>query len=116
MEPKRIKERRRDARKDLVIGVAYQTVDEVFTDFSTNINDGGMFIETRKRHKPGASVRLEFSLPGSERPVNVWGRIAWLRSPDEAEQEPPGIGIQFEDLSAEARDEINRIVRKLRVA
>jgi len=114
MEPKRIKERRRQPRKPFVIGVNYQTVDEVFSDFSSNINDGGMFIETRKRHKPGASVRLEFSLPGSERPIHVWGRIVWVRTPEEAGQEPPGIGVQFEDLSAEAREQINGIVKKLR--
>jgi uncharacterized protein (TIGR02266 family) len=114
MEPKRIKERRRQARRPFVIGVRYRTVDEVFADFSGNINDGGMFIETRKRHKPGASVRLEFSLPGSERPVNVWGRIAWVRTPEESHLGPPGIGVQFEDLSDEAKEEINRIVRNLK--
>jgi type IV pilus assembly protein PilZ len=89
-------------------------VDEVFSDFSSNIHDGGMFIETRKRHRPGSSVRLEFSLPGSDRPVHVWGRIAWVRTAEEARLGPPGIGVQFDDLSLETREEINRIVKRLR--
>lgn len=114
MVPKRIKERRRFERAPFVIRVDCRTVDEFFSDFSSNINEGGMFIETPKEHTPDTPVRLEFRLPGSEDTVTVNGKIAWVRKHEEALQGPPGVGIQFESLSVEAKETINRIVRNLK--
>ena len=67
-------ERRRSDRADLVVRVTYQTVDELFTDFARNINEGGMFVETERPPPVGAEVSLEFNLPGSDEPVAVAGR------------------------------------------
>ena len=114
MVPKRIKERRRFERTPFVIRVDYQTVDEFFSDFSSNINEGGIFIETTKVHKTDAPVQLEFNLPGSTDTVTVNGRVTWVRKHEEALQGPPGVGIQFEGLSVEAKEAINRIVRNLK--
>jgi uncharacterized protein (TIGR02266 family) len=114
MGPKRIRERRRFDRSPFVIRVDYRTVDEFFSDFSSNINEGGMFIETSKPHTPDTPVRLEFKLPGSADTVTVNGKVAWVRKHEEALQGPPGVGIQFESLSIEAKDAINRIVRNLK--
>jgi type IV pilus assembly protein PilZ len=110
-----IQERRRSRRRPFVIHVNYSTVDEVFSDFSENINEGGMFIVTTKHLEPGAEVRLEFSLPGGEQPVRVKGKVVFVRSPEEATMGPPGIGVQFGDLDPEAREQINEIVKNLRV-
>ncbi len=116
MQTKRaIQERRRSRRRPFIIRVNYSTVEEVFTDFSENVNEGGMFIVTTKHHEPGAEVRLEFSLPGGDQPVRVKGRVVFVRSPEEATAGPPGIGVQFEDLDPRAKEQINEIVRSLRV-
>jgi DNA repair protein RadC len=114
METKRIVEQRRSKRKPLVIQVEYGSVDEFFSDFSSDINEGGMFIETAKKHVPGSTVRLEFALPGSSKPVTVNGRIIWVRKREAVAEGPPGIGIEFEDLSDETKQEINKIVISLR--
>jgi len=39
-------ERRRSERVDLLVRVDYKTVDELFSEFARNINEGGMFVET----------------------------------------------------------------------
>ncbi len=114
MGPKRIRERRRFDRTPFVIRVDYRTVDEFFSNFSSDINEGGMFIETTKTHTPDTPVRLEFNLPGSADTVTVNGKVVWVRKHDEALQGPPGVGIQFESLSVEAKEAINRIVRNLK--
>ena len=110
----RVAERRRADRMPLVIRVSYATVDEVFTDLTENFNAGGMFIQTAKKHVPGTPVRMEFALPGSSEPVRVAGKIVWVRDSSPGADGPPGIGVQFDSLPPETKDQINRIIRSLR--
>jgi uncharacterized protein (TIGR02266 family) len=116
MTQTRLKERRRYVRKPVVIRVDYRTVDEIFSDFTENIHEGGMFLQTAKPPKLGARVQMEFMLPGSDEPVHVSGTVTWIRGTDAAKGDPPGIGIQFDDLDPAARAQINSVVMRLRLA
>lgn len=64
-------ERRRWERTDLVVRVDYKTVDELFSEFARNINEGGLFVETENPPSLGASVALQFQIPGSDEPIQV---------------------------------------------
>jgi type IV pilus assembly protein PilZ len=106
-------ERRRWQRTELVVRVDYKTVDELFSEFARNINEGGLFVETDSPPSLGASVALEFQIPGSDEPIQVMGRV--VRVCDDKDREGPGMGIEFENLDAQSRDLINELVRQLRV-
>ena len=106
-------ERRRSERIDLVVRVDYKTVDELFSEFARNINEGGMFVETEAPPDLGSPVALQFRIPGSEDPIQVVGRVARVAVGDH--QEPPGMGIEFENLDEQSRELINHLVRNLRV-
>jgi len=106
-------DRRRSERVDLVVRVDYKTVDELFSEFARNINEGGMFVETESPPEVGSPVALQFSIPGSDEPIQVMGRVVRTASGDPRDR--PGMGIEFEDLDAQARDLINELVRNLRV-
>ena len=101
-------ERRKSDRTDVVVRVDYQTVDELFSDFARNINEGGVFVETDRHHPIGTEVQLEFKIPGSDDPLEVTGRVVRDQS------EPRGVGIEFDDLDGQARQRINQLVRDLR--
>ena len=105
-------DRRRSAREDLKIPVDYSAVDAFFSEFTTNVNEGGMFIATETPSPLGTEVALEFRLPGLERPVNVPGRVAWIS--DGKGEAPVGMGIEFRELVPEVRVTINELVRRLR--
>ena len=105
-------ERRRAERADLVVRVDYQTVDELFSEFARNINEGGVFVESESPHPLGTRVDLQFKLPGSDEPVQVTGSVVRM-SPGSAD-EPSGMGIVFDDLDKETRQRINELVRRLR--
>jgi DNA repair protein RadC len=107
-------DRRKSQRADLVVRVDYQTVDELFSDFARNINEGGIFVETTTPHPLGTAVDLRFTLPGSEEPVRVKGSVVHVSSGEGGE--PPGLGIEFENLDGPTRQRINNLVRKLRAA
>jgi type IV pilus assembly protein PilZ len=106
-------ERRRSGRIDLVVRVDYKTVDELFSEFARNINEGGMFIETETPPEVGAPVALQFRIPGSEEPIHVMGRVVRASLGDH--REPPGMGIEFDNLDAQSRELINQLIRSLRV-
>jgi uncharacterized protein (TIGR02266 family) len=105
-------ERRRSPRSPLVVRVSYSTVDALFSEFTRNINEGGLFIETETPPPPDTRVALQFQLPGSDEPIQARGRVTWVR-PRTAD-EPPGMGVEFEHLSSEAHRRIDGLVRRLR--
>jgi len=106
-------ERRRAQRVDLVVRVDYKTVDELFSEFARNINEGGMFVETESPPEAGAPVALQFRIPGSAEPIQVMGRV--VRSSVGERGDPPGMGVEFDDLDDQSRELINHLVRSLRV-
>jgi uncharacterized protein (TIGR02266 family) len=105
-------ERRRTERTDLLVRVEYSTVDEMFSEFTRDINDGGLFIETEKPRPAGTEVAMRFNLPGSDQPVQTVGRVVWVRSA--GGDSPPGMGIEFDELTRDDRQQINDMIRSLR--
>jgi len=106
-------ERRRSDRADVLVRVDYQTVDEIFSDFARNINEGGMFVETDRPAPVGTSVSLQFRIPGSDEPVVSRGRVVRVSGAGEG---AAGMGIEFDALDARSRTLINDLVRSLRSA
>jgi uncharacterized protein (TIGR02266 family) len=103
-------ERRRAQRAELIVRVDYATVDEIFTEFTRDINAGGLFIETDKPCPTGTEVAMHFSLPGGEA-IETVGRVVRTSVGDDG---PPGMGIEFDELDAGARVRIDELVRSLR--
>lgn len=107
-------DRRRSNRVELIVRVDYKTVDELFSEFARNINEGGLFVETESPQQPGTLVDLHFRLPGSEQPVRATGTVVRVCGPDSGDI--PGMGIEFEELDADNRERINEMVRSFRAS
>ncbi|MFK7895075.1 MAG: TIGR02266 family protein [Myxococcota bacterium] len=105
-------ERRRERRAGVTVRIDYATVDEMFSEFTRDINAGGLFIETEKPHAPGTEVSMQFHLPGSADALQTIGRVVRVSSGDVSS--PPGMGIEFDELTSEDRGKIDLIVRALR--
>lgn len=105
-------ERRRFNRTDLLVRIEYSTIDEIFSEFTRDINEGGLFIETEKPRPTGTEVAMRFNLPGSDDPLQTVGRVAWVRSA--GTDAPAGMGIEFDELSQDDRTRINAMIRSLR--
>ena len=105
-------ERRRSERAPVVVRIEYATVDALFSDFTRNINEGGIFVETDEPIPLDQKVDLKLRLPGSNELVHACGRVVRVEptSPTSA----GGIAIEFEELDANARETINAAVRRLR--
>ncbi len=105
-------ERRQSERQPLKVPVDYSAVDAFFGEFSANINEGGIFIETDSPPEIDTLVQLQFSVPDLENPIQVAGRVAWIN--DDKDGGATGMGIEFHEIQPGVRDTINSLVRKLR--
>jgi Tfp pilus assembly protein PilZ len=82
------------------------------TGFIVNINVLGAYVAHDVMPPLGRRVVFRFQLPGSEREIVVDGVVAWANPRQEhpVHSLPPGFGIAFPNLEAEAREEIEQIV------
>jgi uncharacterized protein (TIGR02266 family) len=88
------------------------TQSNFYVGFSGEIAHGGVFLATYETLPKDTSVTMLVTLPGGLE-FEVDGYVRFVRDPlDFASESEPGIGIQFEGLSDEARDLVLRFIRK----
>ncbi len=105
-------ERRGATRAELMVRIEYSTVDEMFSEFTRDINEGGLFIETKKPRPVGTEIALRFALPGGEGVIETTGLVVRIAEPGRSGL--PGMGVEFDELSVADRVKIDRIVKSLR--
>ena len=105
-------ERRRSGRAPVVVQIEYSTVDALFSDFTRNINEGGIFVETEEAIPLDEKVDLKLRLPGSRDVVHAEGRV--VRVEQATATSAGGIAVEFGQLDSRARELINAAVRRLR--
>ena len=101
---------RASARVPMQTQVDMSSDSNVFTGFSTNLSEGGLFVATVNLLPVGTPVDLTFTLPGNRR-LSVRGEVRWTREIDDRVPDVfPGVGVRFLELSAEASDALHRFV------
>ena len=82
------------------------------TGFIVNINVLGAYVAHETMPALGRTLVFRFQVPGSEREVVADGVVAWTNPQQEhpVHSLPPGFGVAFRTLSAEARGRIEQIV------
>ncbi len=106
------KSRRNKKRMELNVKVEYRTLDAVLWNFSTNINEGGIFIRSNRPQQPGTKVHLRFFLPDVIKAILVEGEVVW--SNDDPQQGDCGMGIEFHELHGGDKRMINQLITGLR--
>jgi len=86
----------------------------LLTDYSVNISTGGVFLRTKNLLPADTPLLLEFFLPNLASRIQCQGRVAWVNTPKNAKkpQLPPGMGIQFLDLSLEYMYAIREFIKQ----
>jgi uncharacterized protein (TIGR02266 family) len=110
----RSKVNRRADRLQHELLVAYRTVDGFISDWAVNISRGGIFINTRTPLSVGTTVKLIISLPDTQFPFELAGRVARVNEFDNPSNQVPGMGIEFVNVDDEKRGRIERFVERLR--
>jgi uncharacterized protein (TIGR02266 family) len=106
------KDRRRSPRERAEIHVCYESVDELFTEFTHDVNEGGVFIATERPLDLDEAVVLSFQLPATAEAIRVTGRVVRIQTKDAGGT--AGMAVEFDPLDRRARQAVDRLVRSLR--
>jgi Tfp pilus assembly protein PilZ len=84
--------------------------------FIVNINALGVYVAHDEMPKLGQGVRLQFSVPDSDRELSLEGSVVWLnpRQQHPVHSLPPGFGVKFQAVSAEDTRSIERVITDYR--
>jgi uncharacterized protein (TIGR02266 family) len=104
-------EPRQDIRLAIYYGVDQQ---ELMTDYTVNVSTGGVFIEADNILPVDTSLEIKFKLPDNDIVISCNARVAWTNEPGQLKKDslPPGMGIQFLDLSLDNLQAIRNFLKE----
>jgi type IV pilus assembly protein PilZ len=110
-------ERRTDERLPMRARMDYRdtTGGNFLYEYTSNISNGGIFIETTDPLPVGTEVEMRFQPPGMDEVLEIAGTVVWVNPYRDASDENPnpGMGIQFGALSDEAKDLVANLVKAI---
>jgi uncharacterized protein (TIGR02266 family) len=97
-------------RTDVQIEISLGSDHNFYMGFTENISEGGLFVATHSLREVGSEMSIELTLPGIEEPIVARGIVRWLRLFNEGSDSPPGMGLQFIDLTPQGAALIREFV------
>jgi len=77
---------------------------------SGNVSSGGIFLITQEPFAPGTNLKISFTLPGDDQPIESMGQVVWLRDERTAPERQPGMGVQFMAIAREDQERVREFV------
>jgi uncharacterized protein (TIGR02266 family) len=92
---------RESPRVDATFRVCYQSIDELLVAYSSDLSKGGMFLQSDRFLPVNAVLRLQLELEPGAAEIPIICRVVYVRDDKtgRALGKPPGMGIEFLDLS-----------------
>lgn len=112
MSEKKGRERRQSDRYPTHIQVDYRSDENFLFSYIENISEMGIFIYSENPLAVGTELELRFGRDG-EPPLEVRGTVAWVNPVRGGDDINPGMGIRFENLTPEAREQIVDLVQAI---
>ena len=106
---------RRVPRVLVALAVEYEEAERLTSAETLDLGEDGMFIKAPSPANLGTLLLLKFALPGGP-PWACSAKVVWIRRPEDEHPYPPGMGVRFMDLQAEARKAIAAFVAAAKAA
>lgn len=96
-------ESERPPRVEATFPVSYPSIDQLLVAYSSDLSKGGMFLQTEQFLPVNAVVRINLELGEGSAEIPIIARVVYVRDAAAAASagKPPGMGIEFLDLSAD---------------
>lgn len=108
-------DKRREPRIPIQLKVDVESPNNHYLfEYSTNLSQNGIFIQTTEPEEPGTLVNIQFTLPNNQ-VIRTRGEVIWVNSIDSEEEEEPGMGVKFIGISDDDRDSILAALKKLAI-
>ena len=95
-------ERRQHPRFFVRILVDYSASDTFLYDYSSDMSEGGIFIQTKNPLEKGETIDLRFTLPGLDKIFQLKGEVVWVNQKEKEE----GKEIDSEEALGDALDDL----------
>lgn len=106
-------ERRHHARAPLRTAISLTSESNLYTGFTDDIGEGGVFVSTYRLLEVGEQVDLELSFEDVGGPrVHVRAEVRWVREENPQSDTSPGMGLRFVDLDPSHRAWIEGFVER----
>ena len=109
----------RSFRKKLELNLSFEidlgkgSEHNFYTGLTNNISEGGVFISTPQVLDIGTKIKFPLTLPGMMEGETVEGEVRWVRREGRAEEDvPPGVGVQFTQISDNLKARINHYLEE----
>jgi uncharacterized protein (TIGR02266 family) len=104
---------RSSERFDLEVKVDLESDHNFYTGLTQNISAGGVFIATHVIRRIGDRITLKFTLPGSDKTIDVETEVRWIRENTALQRVDgaQGMGVRFINLTPEATAAINGFIQ-----
>jgi uncharacterized protein (TIGR02266 family) len=104
-------ERRTAPRVRIELEIDFGSEHNFYSGLTLDISTGGVFVATHRRFNAGERLEFAISLPDRQEAVRGEGIVRWSRAQSELSDAPPGVGLEFVGLSADALEAIEAYVR-----
>ncbi|MFH1261935.1 MAG: TIGR02266 family protein [Pseudomonadota bacterium] len=95
---------------EIQVHLEFEKFSGFITEYSQNISEGGMFIQTKEPKPLGTVVSFEFKLANDFKLIQGLGEVVWVRTEDLSDDRPAGMGIKFADLDSQSRELIATMI------
>ncbi len=110
---KDVQERRREERVPVEVEVRYSSQEGFAIEWITNISKGGLFIKSENPLPPGTPLKITFSVPGKDVPIELGGVVRWSVSPSSSPSVIPGMGIQITEIDEKSKKILDAFVDEI---
>jgi uncharacterized protein (TIGR02266 family) len=94
------------------VRIRYRRFQDFIQEVSKNISSGGMFVASQDPPERGTVLDFELALEDGFTLIAGRGEVVWVRSADEGEDKPSGMGVRFLELEGSSRRLLHKIVEK----
>ena len=93
---------RRTRRAELEVPVSFRSRGCWGTGVTKNICSGGLFVATFRSLPVGARVVVRLTFPGDREALEALGEVRWVRTFQDLDDRPAGVGLRFIDTPVRA--------------
>lgn len=98
----------RHSRVRKVLSLAYKSGEEFREAYTANVSKRGLFIRTAKPLPRGERFVLHLRLPSARDAIEIGCVVSWARTPSDDPSQPPGMGVEFMQISNADLQKIDR--------
>jgi CRP/FNR family cyclic AMP-dependent transcriptional regulator len=99
------------------LSLAYKDRQSFIQAYTGNISSGGLSLKTENPLSPGSKFILNLQLPEGGEALKINCEVKWARKKEEGSSaRPPGMGVQFGEMSTSDREKLILYLKKIGIS